>query len=79
MILAPIVLAALARQRQQRAAAGPSVGAPGAGGMVDSDHDGIPDYLEQEAQHAQARATQRSPQIGGILGSILGAATRPPR
>jgi hypothetical protein len=77
MILAPIVLAALARQRQQRASAPQA--APGGDAMVDSDHDGIPDYLEQEAQQAQARATERSPQLGGILGTILNPATRPPR
>ncbi len=69
MILAPIVLAALARRRQQQrpAAAGP---------MVDSDNDGIPDELEREAQHAQTRVEQRNPQLGGIIGSILNAATR---
>jgi hypothetical protein len=78
MILAPIVLAALARQRQQQRAAAPPAAGGGAA-AVDSDHDGIPDYLEQEAQQAQARATERSPQLGGILGSILNAATRPPR
>jgi hypothetical protein len=71
MILAPIVLAALARHRQQQKQQGAAA--------ADSDHDGIPDVLEQEAQQAQARATQRSPQLGGILGSILNAATRPPR
>ena len=80
MILAPIVLAAMARQRQQRASLPPMPGAaPGGASMIDSDHDGIPDYLEQEAQHAGARATERQPQLGGILGSILNAATRPPR
>ena len=77
MILAPIVLAALARHRQQQRAAAPP--AAGAAASADSDHDGIPDVLEQEAQQAQARATQRSPQLGGIIGSILNAATRPPR
>ena len=81
MILAPIVLATLARQRQQQRASLPPMpgAAPGGASMMDSDHDGIPDYLEQEAQQAQARATERQPQLGGILGSILIAATRPPR
>ena len=119
MILAPIVLMALAKRRQQGAAgAGGAMGAGmgsgmgsgmgagmggipgmsgatggmggmgGIGGMagggvpanqVDSDGDGIPDYLEREAQQAQQQAAQRSPQIGGIVGKILGAAMRPPR
>ena len=52
-------------------------GAPAGGaGAVDSDGDGIPDYLEREAQEAQAHAAQRSPQIGGLVGKILNAATR---
>lgn len=73
MILAPIVLAALARRRQQ----GQVSAAPGANpSTVDTDGDGIPDYLEQEAQQARVQAEQRSPQLGGILGSILNAATR---
>ena len=43
---------------------------------VDSDHDGIPDELEREAQQAQSRVEQRKPQLGGIIGSILNAAMR---
>ena len=75
MILAPIVLAALARRRQQqRATTGATPGA-----MIDSDNDGIPDELEREAQQAQTRVQERKPQLGGIIGSILNAATRPPR
>ena len=75
MILAPIVLAALANRRRQQQASAPTATAPGAG-AVDSDGDGIPDYLEQEAQQARVQAEKRSPQLGGILGSILNAATR---
>ncbi len=67
MVLAPIVLAALARRRQQAAPAG-SDGA-------DLDGDGIPDVLQREAQVAHAQASQRSPQIGGIIGKILNAVT----
>ena len=63
LMLAPIVLAALARKRQQ---------APAAAGGPDLDGDGIPDALEQEARQAGTR----NPQIGGILGKILDAATR---
>ncbi|GLC25512.1 hypothetical protein rosag_20250 [Roseisolibacter agri] len=66
---------------------GGGTGIPGMGGaqrpadasMVDSDGDGIPDYLEQEARTAEARAAQRNPKIGGILGKILDMAQRPPR
>jgi hypothetical protein len=65
MMLAPIVLAALARRQQQRPA-----------GAADSDGDGIPDELEREAQQAQTRVQERKPQLGGIIGSILNAATR---
>jgi hypothetical protein len=107
MILAPIVLMALAKRRQQGAAGaggamaggmgagmggipgmgGAAGGMGGMGGMsggvpanqVDSDGDGIPDYLEREANQAHQQAAQRSPQIGGIVGKILGAAMRPPR
>lgn len=85
MILAPIVLGALMQRRKQGQAggAGAMASMPGMPGMpggnaaaVDSDGDGIPDYLEQEAQAAQQQAAQRSPQIGGIVGKILEAATR---
>ena len=85
MILAPIVLAALARRRQQQR---PEQQVPLPGGAhagarpadaIDSDHDGIPDYLEREAEEARTRTEARRPQLGGILGSILNAATRPPR
>ena len=116
MILAPIVLMALAKRRQQGAAgaggamggamgsamggsgmgagmggipgmSGATGGMGGLGGMgggvpanqVDSDGDGIPDYLEREANQAHQQVAQRSPQIGGIVGKILGAAMRPPR
>ncbi len=111
MILAPIVLMALAKRRQQGAAgaggamgsgmgagmgagmggipgmSGATGGMGGLGGMgggvpanqVDSDGDGIPDYLEREANQAHQQAAQRSPQIGGIVGKILGAAMRPSR
>jgi hypothetical protein len=110
MILAPIVLMALAKRRQQGSAGaggamasgmgagmggipgmsgatGGMGGMSGMGGMtggvpanqVDSDGDGIPDYLEREANQAHQQAAQRSPQIGGIVGKILGAAMRPPR
>ena len=67
MILAPIVLAALARRHQQQQTAAP------AGDTADLNRNGIPDVLEQEAQQAQART---SPHIGGIVGKILDAATR---
>ena len=101
MILAPIVLAAIMKSRQNRTAdgavaSGGGLGIPGMGGglgipgmggaarpadasTVDSDGDGIPDYLEQEARTAEARAAQRNPKIGGILGKILDMAQRPPR
>jgi hypothetical protein len=80
MILAPIVLAAFAHQRQQRqqqagAVAGAGMGA-GMGGGADLDGDGIPDALEHEARQEQARA---QPQIGGLVGRILDMAQRPPR
>ena len=69
MVLAPIVLAALARKRQQQAAAPtPS--------SADLNGDGIPDALQQEAREAQAHAERTSPHIGGIVGKILDAATR---
>lgn len=92
MILAPIVIAALMQRRQQQRAPqmpqggglggmlGGAMGgaAPGMGGAgaVDSDGDGIPDYLEQEAREAQTHAQRRNPQIGGLVGKILEAATR---
>ncbi|MDF1504369.1 DUF937 domain-containing protein [Roseisolibacter sp. H3M3-2] len=96
MILAPIVLAAVMKGRQQRSAGGAAAGGaggfgiPGMGGLggatagadprtVDSDGDGIPDYLEQEARTAEAQAAKRNPAIGGILGKILDMAQRPPR
>lgn len=80
LILAPIVLAALAHRRsqaqQERQVALPG---QGAGQYADSDGDGIPDYLEQEARQAGTQVAQQQPAIGGILGKILGAAQRPPR
>ncbi len=102
MILAPIVLAAIMKSRQNRTADGAAaaggmgggLGIPGMGGMggmsgmggapradaaVDSDGDGIPDYLEREARDAHTRTQQRSPAIGGIVGKILDMAQRPPR
>lgn len=69
MVLAPIVLAALARKRQQQAAT-PSPSS------VDLNGDGIPDALQQEARDAQAHAQRTAPHIGGIVGKILDAATR---
>lgn len=68
MLLAPIVLAALARHRQQAASQPSASGADG-----DANGDGIPDVLQQEAQRAQEKAP---PHIGGIVGKILDAATR---
>ena len=68
MILAPIVLAALARRHQQQAAAPATAGA-----SADANNNGIPDVLEHEAQQAQAKTP---PHIGGIVGKILDAATR---
>ncbi len=98
MILAPIVLGAIMKSRQQRTADGVAsaggmaggFGIPGMGGaggtapradasQVDSDGDGIPDYLEREARSAQEQSARRSPQIGGIVGKILDMAQRPPR
>ncbi|MGZ8456562.1 MAG: DUF937 domain-containing protein [Gemmatirosa sp.] len=94
MILAPIVLGVIMKSRQNRTADGAAVsgglgaglGIPGMGGgaprtdaAVDSDGDGIPDYLEREARDAQAKTQQRSPAIGGIVGKILDMAQRPPR
>jgi hypothetical protein len=79
MILAPIAIAAIAHQRsqrqQQQQQTATAVGA-GAGGAADLDGDGIPDYLEQEARHAQAKA---QPHVGGLVGRILDMAQRPPR
>jgi hypothetical protein len=46
---------------------------------IDSDGDGIPDYLEQEARAAEVHAAKRNPKIGGIVGKILDMAQRPPR
>ncbi len=104
MVLAPIVLAAIMKSRQNRTAdgamaggsggLGAGMGIPGMGGIggmggmggasradaaVDSDGDGIPDYLEREARDAHAKTQQRSPAIGGIVGKILDMAQRPPR
>lgn len=66
MLLAPIVLAALARHRQQAAT-------PASPQSADANGDGIPDVLQQEAQKAREQAP---PHIGGIVGKILDAATR---
>lgn len=60
MLLAPFVLRALAKRR---AGAGQGTLAPGADG-------GIAGSLQQDAQQAQVNAP---PQVGGILGKILGA------
>lgn len=67
MILAPIVLAALARRHQQGA------GAPATDASADLNRNGVPDVLEREAQQAKAQA---SPHVGGLVGKILDAATR---
>lgn len=81
MLLAPIVLAMLARRRQQAAQSQAAQTSPtaGAGAMLDSDGDGIPDALEREAQQAREQTERRSPHIGGIIGKILDAAQRPAR
>jgi hypothetical protein len=81
MILAPIAVAAIAHQRSQRQQQAPSGAVPGAGagGAADLDGDGIPDYLEQEARHANAQAAQAQPNIGGLLGKFLDLGQRPPR
>lgn len=68
MLLAPIVLAALAHRHQQSNAA--------AGAGADLNGDGIPDALQQEARSAQEQVQRTQPQLGGIIGSILNAATR---
>lgn len=80
MILAPIVLAALAQRHSQRQRE-QEVPIPGAtaGGAADLNANGIPDHLEQEARQAHEQTVQRQPQLGGIIGSILNAAQRPPR
>ncbi|MBV9878983.1 MAG: DUF937 domain-containing protein [Gemmatirosa sp.] len=74
-ILAPIVLAALARHRQQAAAAAPTA-APSPAGGADLNGDGIPDVLQREAQQAREHTERTAPHIGGIIGKILDAATR---
>ncbi len=76
MILAPIALAAIAYQRNQRQQESATMAGAGAGGAQDLDGDGIPDYLEQQARHEQARS---APHVGGLIGKILDMAQRPPR
>lgn len=63
MILAPLVMAALARRRQQAQQQG--MAGPGGLGQV----------LQQERQQVE----QRAPGVGGLLGKIFSAASRPPR
>ena len=63
MILAPLVMAALARRRQQAQQQG--MAGPGGLGQV----------LQQEQQHVE----QRAPGMGGLLGKIFSAATAAPR
>ena len=63
MVLAPIVLAALAHQRnQQQQGATPAAPSPA--------------DLQHEAQQAQAHVERTAPHIGGLVGKILDAATR---
>jgi hypothetical protein len=71
MLLAPIVLAAFAHHRQQQAATTAS--------PADLNQDGIPDALQQEAQTAREQAQRSSSHIGGLVGKILDAASRPAR
>ena len=63
MILAPLVMAALARRRQQAQQQG--VQGPG----------GIGQVLQQERQQVE----QRAPAMGGLLGKVFAAASRPAR
>jgi hypothetical protein len=63
LILAPLVMAALARRRQQAQQQGMT--GPGGLGQV----------LQQERQHVE----QRAPGVGGLLGKIFNAASGQPR
>ena len=63
MILAPLVMAALARRRQQAQQQGVTGPARTA------------EVLQQERAHVE----QRAPAVGGLLGKIFSAASRPPR
>ena len=57
MMLAPVVLMALARKRQQAGASAPQQ---------------LPEVLQQGQQEAAQRAVEQHPQLGGMLGGILG-------
>jgi hypothetical protein len=63
LLLAPLVMAALARRRQQAQQQGMTGPA------------GVGQVLQQERQHVE----QRAPAVGGLLGKIFSAATAPPR
>lgn len=56
LILAPIVVAVLARHKQSAA----------------PDSGGLSTVLQQSQQAAQQQAEQQHPQMGGVLGSIMG-------
>ena len=58
-ILAPIVIAALARRRQQQGEAQGGAGSIG-------------DELRRESEAAHRQASERHPQLGGLLGQIFG-------
>ena len=58
-ILAPIVIAALAKRRQQQ-----GQGQAGAGSVSDD--------LRRESEAAHRQASERHPQLGGLLGQIFG-------
>ncbi|HEX2717708.1 MAG TPA: DUF937 domain-containing protein [Gemmatimonadaceae bacterium] len=58
-ILAPIVIAALARRRQQQGQAHAGAGS-------------VSDELRRESEAAHRQASERHPQLGGLLGQIFG-------
>ena len=60
LVLAPIVMAALARRQQSRPATADQAPSPASAGT-------LPDVLQQEAQDAQQRAPSG---LGGLLGML---------
>jgi len=65
MVLAPIVMAALARRQQAHQEQ--EVPVPGSAAPTTSGPAGLPDILEREAQEAQQRAPTG---LGGLLGML---------
>lgn len=65
LILAPVVLAVLARHRSQAAAQAQ------AGQPAQPESGSLQGTLQQAAEHAKQQADRSHPQIGGLLGKIL--------